>query len=190
MDFKWHIETAWKLTITNIIPLILMTLVMTVVSGFTFGILAPVTMAGYIQSILLMVRDGREPKIQDVFSQMRLFVPLLGFGIVAAIATMIGFLILFLPGILIMVGITFCCLYMMPLMTDKGLNVVDAVKESYQMAVKGQILDHVVVVVLYMGIIAVGGSIFIGFLFTCPLATVFLASVYREKTAAPPENRY
>jgi hypothetical protein len=189
MDFKWHIETAWKLTISNIIPLILMTLVMTVVSGFSLGIFGPVTMAGYIQSILLMVREGREPKIQDVFSQMRLFVPLLGFGLVAFIAIMIGFMLLFLPGLLMAVAITFCCIYMMPLMTDKGLGVVDAVKESYRMAVKGQILDHVVVVVLYMGIIAIGGSIFIGFLFTCPLATVFLVSAYKEKTALPPEIR-
>jgi hypothetical protein len=186
MDFKWHIETAWKLTISNVIPLILMTLVMTVVSGFSLGILGPVTMAGYIQSILSLVRDGREPKIQDVFSQMRLFIPLLGFGIVAFIVIMIGFMMLFVPGLLMTVAITFCCLYMMPLMTDKGLGVVDAVKESYRMAVKGQILDHVVVVVLYMGILAIGGSIFIGFLFTCPLATVFLASTYKEKTGMPP----
>ena len=55
------------------------------------------------------------------------------------------------------------------------------------MAVKDQILDHVVVVVLYMGIMALGGSVFIGFLITCPLATVFLASVYNEKTGAVPE---
>ena len=157
MDFKWHIETAWKLTFSNIVPLILMTLVMTLVSGFSFGILGPVTMAGYIQSVLLMLREGREPKIQDVFSQMRLFFPLFGFGVLAFIAILIGFLVLFLPGFLMVVAMAFCCLYMLPLMTDKGLAVVDAVKESYRMAVKGQILDHVIVVVLYMGIMALGG---------------------------------
>jgi hypothetical protein len=189
MDFKRHIETAWKLTISNILPLILMTLVMTLVSGFTLGILGPVTMAGYIQSVLLMLREGREPKIQDLFSQMRLFFPLFGFGVVAFIAILIGFLILFLPGVLIAVAITFCCLYMLPLMTDKGLGIVDAIKESYRLGVKGQILDHVIVVVLYMGIIAIGGSVFIGFLLTCPLANVFLASIYNEKTGAAPEIR-
>jgi len=189
MDFKWHIETAWKLTISNIVPLILMTLVMTLVSGFTVGILGPVTMAGYVQSVLLMLREGREPKIQDIFSQMRLFFPLFGFCVLAFIAIIIGFLVLFLPGFLMFVAMTFCCLYMLPLMTDKGLDVLDAVKESYRMAVKGQVLDHVVVVVLYMGIIALGGSVFIGFLITCPLATVFLASVYNEKSGAVPEIR-
>ena len=189
MDFKWHIETAWKLTLSNIVSLILMTLVMTLVSGLTIGILGPVTMAGYIHSVLLMLREGREPKIQDIFSQMHLFFPLLGFGVVAFIVIIIGFLMLFLPGFLMVVAITFCCLYMLPLMTDKGLGVVDAVRESYRMAVKSQILDHVVVVVLYMGIIALGGSVFVGFLFACPLANVFLASVYNEKTGPVPQIR-
>jgi hypothetical protein len=53
----------------------------------------------------------------------------------------------------------------------------------------GIILDHVIVVVLYMGIMAPGGSVFIGFLITCPLANVFLASVYNEKTGAVPDMR-
>lgn len=182
MDFKTHLESAWKLTLAHIIPLIFMTLVMTVVSGLTLGLLAPVTMAGFIHAIILLVRDGREPKIQDVFSQMRLFIPLLLFGIVCGIAIMIGFMILFLPGILLTLAITFCCLYMIPLMTDKGLGLTEAIKESYHMSIRGQVMDHVVVAVLYIGIIAIGGSFFIGFLFTCPLATVLLASVYLEKT--------
>ena len=189
MDFKWHIETAWKQTLSFIVPLLLMTLVMTLVSGLTFGLMGPVTMAGYIQSLLLMIREGREPKVQDIFSQMRLFFPLLGFGVVAFVAIMIGFLVLFLPGFIIMIAVTFCCLYMLPLMTDRGLDVVEAVKESYRMAVNAQILDHVVVVVLYIGVMAIGGSVFIGFLFTCPLANVFLASVYNEKTGTVPDIR-
>ena len=61
MDFKKHLETAWKLTIANLIPLIFMTLVMAVVSVLTLGILAPVTLAGYIHSLILLVREGREP---------------------------------------------------------------------------------------------------------------------------------
>lgn len=182
MDFKAHLETAWKLTLSNLIPLIFMTLVMVVVSVLTFGLLAPVTMAGYVQAIILLVRDGREPKIQDVFSQMRLILPLLLFGVVTGLVIMIGFMLLFLPGILVTLAISFCCFFMMPLMTDKGMGLMDAVQESYQMAKKGPIVDHVVLVVLYLGIIAIGGSIFVGFLFTCPLATLLLASVYAEKT--------
>lgn len=182
MDFKKHMTRAWELTLKHIVSLILMTLVMSVLAIVTLGILAPVTMAGYMQSILLIIRDGREPKIQDLFSQMRLFFPLLVFGIVTLLATMIGFMLLVVPGFLIIMAIWFSCLYMLPLMTDKGLGLVEAIKKSCAMAVRENIPEHVVVAILFLAISAIGGSLFIGFLFTQPLATIFLLSVYEEKT--------
>ncbi len=181
MDIKKHLETAWNLTLTHIVPLILMTLVMMVVSFFSLGILAPVLMAGYMQSLILMMRTGREPSIQDIFSEMRLFLPLLGFTIVLFIAAMIGFTLFVLPGLVLIVGVTFACFYMLPLMTDRGMGLVDAVKTSWQMAVKGNVADHVVVVILYIALVAIGSSVFIGSLFTLPFASVFAVSVFLER---------
>jgi membrane-anchored glycerophosphoryl diester phosphodiesterase (GDPDase) len=186
MDFKRHIENAWNLTLKNIVSLILLTLVFVGVSALTFGILAPVALAGYTQSLLLLIRSGREPKVQDLFSHMKLFLPLLGFGLAVLVVTSIGFMLLFLPGILITVAITFCCIYMLPLMTDRGMNVIDAVKESYAMSRRGEIVDHVVVVIIFMAITMIGGTVFIGVLFTQPLATLFLLSTYEEKISATP----
>jgi membrane-anchored glycerophosphoryl diester phosphodiesterase (GDPDase) len=186
MDFKRHIENAWNLTLKNIVSLILLTLVFVGVSALTFGILAPVALAGYTQSLLLLIRSGREPKVQDLFSHMKLFLPLLGFGLAVLVVTSIGFMLLFLPGILITVAITFCCIYMLPLMTDRGMNVIDAVKESYAMSRRGEIVDHVVVVIIFMAITMIGGTVFIGVLFTQPLATLFLLSTYEEKIRATP----
>jgi hypothetical protein len=185
MDFKAHLETAWTLTLRYIAPLILMTLAMAVVSFLSLGILAPVTMAGYMQAILLMIRDGREPKVQDIFSQMRLFLPLFLFGLVVFLAIMIGFALLVLPGLLISLAVAFGCLYVLPLMTDKGLGVVEAVKESVRMSTGKSTLDQLVVMVIYLGLTAVGGSVFIGWLFTQPFATIFLLSVYEEKVSRP-----
>ena len=113
---------------------------------------------------------------------------LLGFGIAVFVATSIGFMLLFLPGIVVIVAITFCCIYMMPLMTDKQLGIVDAVKESYAMGRRGELVDHVVVVIIFMAITMIGGTVFIGVLFTQPLATLFLLSTYEEKinTTPPP----
>ena len=182
MDFKHHIETAWSLTLKNIVALILITLVMVGVSTFSLGILAPVTFAGYTQSLLLLVRHGREPNVRDLFSHMKLFLPLLGFGIAVFVAASIGFMLLLVPGLVVVLAITFCCMYMIPLMTDRGLGLVAAIKESYAMARRGDLLDHVVVVVIFLFISMIGGSIFIGTLFTQPLATLFLLSVYEEKT--------
>jgi membrane-anchored glycerophosphoryl diester phosphodiesterase (GDPDase) len=186
MDFKRHIEIAWNLTLGNIVSMILLTLVFVGISAITFGILAPVAMAGYTQSLLLLIRNKREPKMQDLFSNMKLFLPLLGFSIAVFIASSIGFMLLFLPGLIIVVGVTYCCIYMLPLMTDRDLGIVDAIKESYAMSMRGPIVDHIVVVIIFLAITAIGGSIFIGVLFTQPLATLFLLSTYEEKLGVTP----
>lgn len=181
MDFKKHLETAWHMSLKHIVPLILMTLVMFILSIVTMGILAPVMMAGYMQSIVQLLRSGREPLIGDLFTEMRLFLPLLGFSIVAGIVILIGFTLLFLPGVVVALFITFACIYMIPLMTDRRMALMDAVKKSWDLAVKGNISDHIVVVILFIGLIGIGNLVFVGFLFTQPFATVFLISVYLER---------
>lgn len=183
MDFKTHLENSWHLTLQYLAPLILMTLAMLAAGALSIGILAPVVSAGYIQSIITMVRDRREPRIQDIFSHMNLFLPLLGFSIVVFILIMIGFTMLFLPGLVVILAVTFGCLYMLPLMTDQKMRLMDALKKSWKMAIEGVIADHIVVVILFNGLIAIGGSVFIGLLFTVPFATVFLVSVYLERIA-------
>ena len=182
MDFKTHLEKAWRLTLKYIAPLIIMTLVMIAASFFTLGILGPVTMAGYMQSILLMMREGREPKIQDLFAQMRLFFPLLLFGIAVFLPALIGFSLFVLPGIAVVLAVAYCCLYMLPLMTDKKLGLVAAVKESFSMTTNGNWIDNIAVFIIFIGLIVLGSSTFIGSLFTQPFATIFLMSVYEEKT--------
>lgn len=181
-------EAAWHLTLGNIVILLLMTLVMAAVSTLTLGIFAPVILAGYTQSLLQLVRDGREPKVQDLFSHMHLFLPLFAFGIVVFIAVMIGFTLVFIPGVILIGVITFFCIYMLPLMTDKKLGLLEAVKESYAMSRRIPLVDHVIVVAIFSAITMVGGSVFIGMLFTQPLATLFLLSTYEEiiRTSSAP----
>lgn len=166
----------------HIVSLILITAAMFGVNIISLGILAPVTAAGYMQSILLMVRENREPAVQDLFSEMKLFFPLLGFGFLAAIIIMIGFLLLFVPGIIMIFAVIFTCTFMMPLMTDKGLQLFDAIKKSYAMAVKENITEHFILIVLFLCIMTIGSSFFIGALLTTPFAFIFLLSIYNEKT--------
>jgi len=182
MDFKTHLEKAWRLTLKYIAPLIIMTLVWIAASFFTLGILGPVTMAGYMHSILLMIREGREPKVQDLFSHMRLFFPLFLFGIVVFLAALIGFSLFVIPGIAVVLAVVYCSLYMLPLMTDRKLGIVDAVKESFSMTTNGNWIDNLAVFIIFIGVIALGSTTFIGSLFTHPFATIFLISVYEETT--------
>jgi len=187
MNFKLYLETAWKLMLQYIVPLILMTLVMGVASVITLGFLAPVMMAGYMQAVLLMIRNGREPVIQDIFSQMRLFFPLLGFGIAVFILIMMGLMMFILPGILISLGISYICLYMLPLMTDKQKGIIEALKESFAITTdKEKFSDHLIVAILITGICMVGGYTYIGWIFTLPFSTVFLMLIYEEQVNRMP----
>ncbi len=181
MNFKKHFELAWNLTLKNIMSLIIMTLVYLVVSGLTLGILAPVLTAGYMQSLLQLVRTRREPKVQDLFSHMNLFLPLFAFGLAVFILILLGSLLI-LPGILIALFISYSMIFMIPLMTDKGMGLVDAVKASFNISIdKAHAMDHAIMVVIYLALIWVGGLVVVGTLFTCPLATLFLLSIYEER---------
>ena len=112
---------------------------------------------------------------------MRLFFPLLAFGILAALATFLGFLLLILPGLLVVAFLIFATIYMMPLMTDKNMGLFDAVKESWNMAVRKPYSDQIILMVLYLVIMSVGGSIPLALVFAQPLATFFMISVYEER---------
>ncbi len=183
MDFKSHLENAWHLCLKNIAPLILITLVLSILSIITLGLFTPVLLPGYVYSLLLLIRDGREPRIQDLFSHLSLFLPLflLSIPILVFLATMVAFKLFFLPGIAVVCMVTFGGIYILPLMVDKKLGLLDAVKGSWEMAVQGNIADHIVLVILFIGLISIGSSVFIGTLFTQPFATVLVLSVYIER---------
>ena len=121
--------------------------------------------------------------IQDLFSKMDLFFPLLGFFILYTVITIIG-MTLVLPGIFIMLAVVYFCVYMIPLMVDKDMGLVDAIKKSYALSLHGDKVDHMVAVLLYIVIISIGGSFFVGTLFTLPFATIFMLLVYAEKLNA------
>ncbi len=184
MDFKKHLLVSWELTLQHIVPLVLMTLVMFVLTFFTLGILAPVMMAGYMHAVLMVIRGEQEPKVGDLFACMRLFFPLLIFFVLAALAISLGFALLVLPGLALLLVLAMGTVYMLPLMTDQELGLVDALKESMTMVFKGDIGENLVVVLIFYAIQAIGGIVAIGSLFSTPIAVVFLMSVYEERMSA------
>jgi hypothetical protein len=181
MDFKSHFERGWNTVWRFVGPVLLLTVVQMIVSFLSLGILAPVTGAGYMHSLLLAMREGRTPEVRDLFSQMSLFLPLFLFGFFAVAVIGLGFLLLFIPGIAIAVGISFAFLYLVPLMTDKNLKIMDALKESWSMAKRDPVSDQIIITIIYLGIFTVGASIPLGYIVATPIATAILLSVYEER---------
>ncbi len=186
MDFKTHLETAWKRTLQSIVPLIILTLAAAAASTLSLGILSPVIFAAYCHSILMLVRDGREPRVQDLFSRLGLFLPLLGFSVVVFIVLGIAFSMFVLPGLILSFAITWLSLYLFPMMTDRHMGLIDALKASVEIANGEDRMDHLIVAILFIGISSIGSSLLVGWLFTLPLATVFLMGVYEEKAGGMP----
>ncbi len=183
MDIKYHIESAWKHCINNVVSLIILTLVVAAVSVISIGILAPVAFAGYTHSLFQLLKTNREPKAQDVFSQLRLFFPLFLFCLIVIIITFIGFTLFIVPGIIFTIIIGYTCLYMIPLMVDKNFGLLDAIKKSIAIVTDSNITDHIIVFIIFFALTSIGGSSFIGFIFLQPFATLFLLSVYETNVS-------
>jgi hypothetical protein len=184
MDFKKHLETGWQNTLKFIGPVILLTFIQVLVSIFSLGILAPVTTAGYMKSLLLAAREGRTPDVKDLFSEMSLFLPLLGFAFLLVVVIGIGFMFLILPGLILAILFLFASLYMLPLMVDRRLGVIDALKGSWEMANRKPISDQAIITIIYAAILSIGGSIPFVILVAQPLATFVILSVYQERQGA------
>ncbi len=180
MDIKYHIETAWRHCIGNIVPLIILTLLLAAVSIISFGILAPVAFAGYTHSLFQLLQYNREPKAGDIFSQLRLFIPLCIFGVLFFIITLIGFTLFIIPGIVFTLIIGYTCFYMIPIMVDKEFGLLDAIKKSISIVTRSNVSDHIIVFIIFIALTSIGGSSIIGFLFLQPFTTLFYLSVYEQ----------
>ena len=80
-------------------------------------------------------------------------------------------------------------MYMLPLMTDQELGLVEAFKESGRMAMEPPVGEHVAVVAVFLVLNSIGNSTGIGVLFTQPFAVLFVLSVYeckRRRMLPPP----
>lgn len=195
MDFKEHFERAWQVFTGHFASILINTLVMVGVSIISLGLLAPVVSAGYMQSLLLALRKNRKPDVKDLFARMDLFFPLLGFTVLFVLLVMLGLIMLILPGIIAILAGTFFFVYMLPLMTDQQLPLIEAVKESYRMALEEPITEHIAVVAVFLILDSIGSSMVLGTLLTHPFSCLFILSVYEmkkhrqisgPKTAPPP----
>ncbi len=183
MDLQKHLQTGWKTTMKFLGPVLLLTVAHLLVTLLSLGILAPVVSAGYVQSLLRSQREGRTPVVKDLFSEMSLFLPLFGLGVLAFLAVGIGFLLFIIPGIALSCLILFACFYLLPLMTDRRLDVREALTCSWRMATEKPVGDHVIILVVYVAILAIGNSLPFVILVAQPLATYIFLSVYEERIA-------
>lgn len=188
VDIGNALKRGFDLYKENIATLLIATLLASIISCVTVGILAGPMMAG-LTLITLRLVDRQEPKpeIGDLFKGFSFFVPTLVFVILLVVVQLIGSFIL---GLFPFIGVLLSSLFSMALNTavlftmfyivDRNMDVVAAIQKSFDV-VKSNFwiflgLSIVASVVSMLGIIAC----VIGVIVTAPMYLTTIAIVYRD----------
>jgi hypothetical protein len=142
-------------------------LIQFVVSQFLIG--------GLYRMAINQVRSG-QLNLGDMFSVTDVLPALLGAAILTGLATVIGFLLCIIPGLLL----TGLLMFTIPLVVDARLGATEAMSASWN-ALKDQMLMAVLFLIV-IGLLAGAGVLlcFVGVLVTGPLAILALALLYRD----------
>ncbi|MCX5782658.1 MAG: DUF975 family protein [Elusimicrobia bacterium] len=111
-----------------------------------------------------------------LFSGMPYYLRYLGTVIVFMVLTLIGFILLIIPGIIVGVRLMFFG----PLVIDKGLAPIEALKRSFEIT-KGKFWDLLLLSLIIFGINILGIlCLGVGLLVTLPLTSIAIIYVYRK----------
>jgi hypothetical protein len=143
LDIGLALKHAWRLFVKDLGPLLIASLITVVLGTLTLGILAGPLTAGLYDMVIARVREGRPPKVGDVFNQFDRFWSFLGATLVLAI--LIGLAMLTIVGGFLLATIW---LYVFPLMIDRGVGLGEAMKTSKDMVLAGGFWEHLALVVI------------------------------------------
>jgi hypothetical protein len=148
------------------------------------------TVATFVWSIVfikfsLLAADGKEDmfsfsKIQSLLPDWKQALGVLGVGILAALLTIGGFILLIIPGIWIAFRLSLSNIHFI----DKGEGIRKSLRASWDMT-KGSVFWTTVLVAIIVGLLYIVGFVLfgIGILVTYPVALILWAKFYRAVSA-------
>ncbi|MBU1165949.1 hypothetical protein KKF81_03300 [Candidatus Micrarchaeota archaeon] len=157
------------------IPLILGVVI--TLLGSVLIVTAPPLLFGFYQMCLRAMKN-EEIKTMDVFKGFNYFFRSWGIMLVSGIAIVIGFVLLIVPGILVMILLQYASI--LALYENTGVRA--SLKRSYKIARAN--LGFSIILCLLLAIIdGIGGSITIGIILTMPFTTLCTCLAVRNLTA-------
>jgi uncharacterized membrane protein len=147
------------------------------------NVFAQAFMFGGLFGFVLKALRGQKPAFGEVFSGGRFFVSMLGAGIVASIAYVVGIMLCVVPGIIVAIGLS---LYPV-LITDRQLGAIDSLKESWRLTTGHKVNLFIYGILIVLIMIA-------GFLACClgallvsaPIAMISLGYIYLKLVGEQP----
>jgi hypothetical protein len=135
---------------------------------------------GMFNAAFKQLRGGKL-EFRDLFSAGDRFLPLLGATILTQIIVMIGAMLCIIPG-LIAAGLL---MFVPPLIVERRLGVIDAIRESYELTKRKMLLFTLFALLLQLIVSAGSYVCYVGILATYPLFFTITAVAFRDCFGVP-----
>lgn len=178
MDFSRLLKTTWQKFVSNIIQLVLFTLLGAVLC-ITI-VLIPTVFGGFARGMLRFVREGTPPAFDELWN----FDDYLQIGLlllVEGVLISIGFMLLVVPGVVLCTW----WLYSLFFLVDREMGCLEALGACKDAVTETGFTNHLVAFLIVAVLSALGSSLSgFGALFTTPFSLIFMASIYVELPAS------
>ncbi len=128
-----------------------------------------------VMRLALRRADGLPVRAGDLLADVTRLGQVMVLGVLVSLATIVGFVLLVLPGLYLSVALMFALL----LLLDRGLGPMAAIKTSVG-AVNRQWFRYAALLFALGVMLAVGAFTLIGLIWALPVATIAIAVVYRR----------
>lgn len=191
MDIDTHLRKAYTFVKEEPVYAILGGLAALVMNLATLGVLSGPIVGGYLLGVLRFIRDNRKPSLNDLFEGFQRLGYLFSYSLIPLL-TLIGFLLLILPGMVLFTW----WMYVLLLMIDTGLPLSGAMAASRRMVQdKGFFRHFVFVITLALLPSFIINAVSLLFpplrlmqLLVFPFQSACLVSLYLEYFSDPPSS--
>ena len=168
----------------NFLMLVVSALLFQVISLVTLLIFACPIYGGYCVMLLKAMRkEDKKIELNDMFSMLKRFWPLVGLFFLQGLAIFAGFMLLIIPGIIL----TTMWLYSYLVMVDKNKNIMESLKDSWVIVKTKGFWMNLVLCIIYLTISGVTAQIpLVGWLINLlaiPFAILLIVSAYTQQFA-------
>jgi uncharacterized membrane protein len=168
------LSEGWELFKDDLVLYVIASLLVFVVSAVSLGLCSGPMLVGFIKLVNKRIR-GEAGTATDVFEGFSQFGASLIATILITIGTLLGLLLLVIPGVIfaIATGFTFHAVAL------DGLNATAAIGRSYSL-VKENLAPCFVLLVIVVVLNAIGGSIILGSLLATPFSLIVMTFGYQR----------
>lgn len=189
MDIDTHLRNAFRFVKEEPLYAILGSLIIVVMNVATLGVLSGPIIGGYFIGVLKFVRNDQKPLFNDLFAGFQRLGYLFSF-ILVTVLTILGFFLLFIPGLVLMTW----WIYVLLLMIDTNMPLSQAMTESRKKVQEKGFFMHFV----FIAILAILPTLIINSLalflpplkllqlVVMPLQSACVASLYVEQFSQTP----